>query len=310
MGDVRRAALALVLSLGGAAVAPACSRTPYPEVTVDMGASRVATTGGTAKRPRSLRFSVAAMQSPRGTYAAYSRMFDLLGHTLGVDVELVQRRTYAEVNDMLASGKLDAALICTGGYLDLQRRAPGSVEVLAIPVMDGRTMYRSYIIVPAASHDRILQQLRGKRFAFTDELSLSGFTYIAHLLKKIGSDYQSFFQSVTFTRSHDRSIEAIANGLFDGAAVDSLVFDQLAKAKPEIGAAVHIIHRSPEFGVSPVVISTRIPSERREALRNALLTLHEKPGGTDDLRVAGIDRFVEPPPELYTEARRVASVPR
>ena len=47
---------------------------------------------------------------------------------------------------------------------------------------------------------------------------------------------------------------------FDGAAVDSLVFEQLLVARPALRGAVRVIHRSPELGVSPVVASTlRMP---------------------------------------------------
>jgi len=204
-----------------------------------------------------------------------------------------------------AERKLDAALVCTGGYLELERRAPGAVEVMAVPVFRGQTTYRSYVIVPASSRDRNLRQLEGKRFAFTDELSLSGHTFVAHLLREMGFDEQSFFATIAFTRSHDRSIDAIAKGLFDGAAVDSLVFDQLAEASPEVRTAVRVIYRSPEFGVSPVVASTRLARERRDALRAALLGLQGQPGAQAALRAAGIERFAAAPPGLYDEAKRV-----
>ena len=170
----------------GASAALGCSRTPYPEVAVDLASPQVVTAGSPAQRARTLRFSVAAMQSPRDTFEAYSRVFQALARKLGdVDVELVQRRTYAEVNELLVQGKLDAALICTGGYLELERGSPGSVEVLAVPVVGGRTTYRSLIIAPAASGARALRDLRGKRFAFTDELSMTGHAYAARDRKSV-----------------------------------------------------------------------------------------------------------------------------
>lgn len=64
-----------------------------------------------------VRFSVAAMQSPQDTFAAYSRLLERLEPKLEVDIEFVQRRTYQEVNELLAAGQLDAALVCTGGYV-------------------------------------------------------------------------------------------------------------------------------------------------------------------------------------------------
>lgn len=288
-----------------AALLPAvlgCPSSPYPEVVVDLASSRAEPT--IAQKPRAgvLRFSVAAMQSPQGTFAAYSRLFERLEPKLEVEIELVQRRTYQEVNELLANGQLDAALVCTGGYVDLERRSPGAVEVAAVPVVHGRTTYQSYIIVPAASSARDLSDLTGKRFAFTDDLSLSGFGYPTHLLRTIGADSSGFFGSVTFTHSHDRSIDAVAKAVVDGAAVDSLVYEALVRSSPEIGAATRVIHRSPPYGVAPVVVSTRIDPRRRAAIRDALLQLHQDPEARAALRLVGFDRFSPPEPGQYAGA--------
>lgn len=252
-----------------------------------------------------LRFAVAAMQSPQETLAGYSRMLDRLAERLGTRIELLQRRTYNEVNEMLASGMLDAAIVCTGGYVDLERRFPGAVEVLAVPVIGGKSTYHSYLIVPAASRDRSLADLRGKRFAHTDELSLSGHGYVVHLLKKAREDPGAFFSTVEYTRSHDRSIEAVARGVVDGAGVDSLVFDQLVAAKPRLSQAVRIIHRSPPFGAAPVVASTRLSKARRGELQSALLGLGHDPAATPALRLLGLDGYARPTPRFFDSARMV-----
>jgi phosphonate transport system substrate-binding protein len=292
--------LVLVAALVPAVVG--CPSSPYPEVAVDLASSGPAPT--TPQKPRAsvLRFSVAAMQSPQDTFAAYSRLFERLEPKLEVEIELVQRRTYQEVNDLLATGQLDAALVCTGGYVDLERRSPGAVEVVAVPVVRGRTTYQSYLIVPAASPAHGLFELRGKRFAFTDDLSLSGYGYPAHLIRRMGSDPGSFFGAVTFTHSHDRSIDAVAKGVVDGAAVDSLVYEELVRSSPEVQSATRVIHRSPEYGVAPVVVSTRLARERRAAIRDALLHLHEDPEARAALGLVGFDRFSAPEPALYAGA--------
>jgi phosphonate transport system substrate-binding protein len=279
-----------------------CPPSPYPEAAVDLATSRVTST--TPQKPRQgvLQFSVAAMLSPQDTFAAYSRLLERLEAKLEVKIALVQRRTYQEVNELLATGQLDAALVCTGGYVDLERRSPGAVEVVAVPVVHGRTTYQSYIVVPAASPAHELSDLSGKRFAFTDDLSLSGFGYPSHVLRKMGADARTFFGSVTFTHSHDRSIEAVAKGVVDGAAVDSLIYDDVVRSSPEILAATRVIHRSPPYGVAPVVVSTRLAPERRAAIQNALLHLHEDPQARAALGLVGFDRFSAPEPQLYASA--------
>ncbi|MBI5068326.1 MAG: phosphate/phosphite/phosphonate ABC transporter substrate-binding protein [Deltaproteobacteria bacterium] len=284
----------------------ACSQSPYPEVEVDMSA-RPARTESRPERPSRpvLRFSVAAIQSPQDTFAAYSRFFDRMGTLLGAEIRFLQRRTYAEVDDLLLTGQLDAALVCTGGYLDLLARDPGAVEVLAVPVIGGRSTYHSLLIVPATSPATAPADLAGKRFAFTDELSFSGHLYPSSLFRGLGLDPRHHFASTSFTRSHDRSIDAVARGLADGAAVDSLVYESLLARDPQLSSRVRVIHRSPAYGLMPVVAATRLPAETRARLRAVLLGLHRDPEAAAQLRAVGIDRFGPPEPGLFDSAAAV-----
>jgi phosphonate ABC transporter substrate-binding protein len=69
-----------------------------------------------------------------------------------------------------------------------------------------------------------------------------------------------------------------------------LVFDRLVQASPALRNGVRVIHRSPEFGVSPVVASTLVAPERREAIRKVLLALDRDPEAAEALRGTGIER--------------------
>ena len=292
-------------------LAGACTQVPYPEVEVDLAPPR--TPPAAVRTPpgqQPLRVSVATILSPQDTFSSYSRLFDLLGRRLGVPVQFVQRRTYSEVDDLLAAGKVDAALVCTGGYLDLLRRAPGTVAVLAVPVVAGRSTYHSLVIVPAGTGATTLADLAGKRFAFTDELSFSGHIYPTRLLQDQGHDPSRFFASTTFTRSHDRSIDAVSRSLVDGAAVDSLVYEALAARDPALRERTRVIHQSPAYGIMPFVVSTQVPPAVRDRLRDDLLRLHLDPEAAPLLRDVHIDRFASPEPGLYDAAAAVMGIAR
>lgn len=280
-----------------------CETTPYREVTLDLQGGPVAT--GTFERrgqAQRLRFAVAAMESPRGTAAGYARFLDALGRALGIEVELVQRRTYREVNDMLASGQLDIALVCTGGYFDLRRRSPAAFELIAVPVIDGATTYQSLVIVPAGSGAVRVEDLAGKRFAFTDEISFSGHMYLAGALRQRGADPERFFGETLYTHSHDRSVDAVAAGIVDGAAVSSVVYRHQIARDPSVAARTRVLERSPSFGVMPVVVSTRIPAQERGRIRDVLLELHNEPEAAEAMDLLHVDRFEVPASDLYDSA--------
>jgi phosphonate transport system substrate-binding protein len=281
-----------------------CPSGSLPEVDVQLrgGPTVIARA---QKGAGALRVSVAAMMSPSGTFGAYRQLLDQLGAQLGSPVELVQRRTYRETNDLLASNSIDIAFICTGGLIELQ--ATGRrVEILAVPVIHGVTTYRSVIIVPAHGQVGAFADLAGKRFAFTDELSLSGYAWPVWLAGKSGHDPMQFFSNTYFTHSHDRSIDSVAKGLVDGAAVDSVILAKMQAQSPALAETVRVLGQSDPLGMPPVVASDRANEKTRAAVRQWLITLHEKPEGRQVLDALGIERFAVPEPGLYELATEIA----
>jgi phosphonate transport system substrate-binding protein len=286
-----------------------CPSNPYPEARVEEARAPVPSVvqppAAQPAAPARLRFSVAAMLSPQDTFESYSRAFELIARRLGVEIEFVQRKTYREVNDLLVAGQVDAAIICTGGFLELEQRAPGKVELLAVPIVGGVTTYSSYVIVPASSRARSLADLAGRRFAFTDELSLTGRAYAIYWLRQHHADPATFFGSVQLTRSHDRSVEAVAKGVVDGACVDSLIYDEMLRLRPELRKALRIIDTSPPFGSPPVVAATTVPAARRAAIRDALVGLSADAEGAKALAAIGLQGFTYLPRSHYDGARKV-----
>ncbi len=257
----------------------------------------------TAKERVPLRIAIAAMISPEETLTVYQELMDYIAAKLGRPVEMKQRRTYQEVNDMLGTGKLDAAILCSGTYVHARRQY--GVELLAVPVINGSPTYRSYIIVPQSSTAASLEELHRKRFAFTDPLSTSGYLYPVYYLISRGRQPSTFFGKTLFTYSHDNSIEAVAEGVVDGAAVDSLIYDYLQGTNPSLVARTRIIQRSPLFGAQPVAVPRGLDRATKRALRDLFLGLDQDPAGQAILRKLGVDRFIPGDDRLYDNIRRM-----
>ncbi|MGV1098396.1 substrate-binding domain-containing protein [Thiovibrio sp. JS02] len=243
----------------------------------------------------SLRIAVASILSPEGTIHSYQPFLRYLEEKTGKSVLLIQRRTYKEVNDLLARNVVDAAFVCTGAF----SLGKTDMELLVVPQIEGKTTYRSLLIVPASAKTENLEALRGRIFAFTDPLSNSGYLYPLSLLKKQGQSPENFFGRIIFTYSHDRSIAAVMEGVADGAAVDSVIYDYFKQRDPEVAAKSRVILRSGEFGMPPVVVPLRLAREKKEQLKAIFLTTHTEEQGRKALSVMGVDRFVEPDPERY-----------
>jgi hypothetical protein len=48
--------------------------------------------------------AVAAMFSPKETFVCYRQLLDYIAGALGRDIQLIQRKTYGEINELLGKG--------------------------------------------------------------------------------------------------------------------------------------------------------------------------------------------------------------
>ncbi|MBI2975592.1 MAG: phosphate/phosphite/phosphonate ABC transporter substrate-binding protein [Chloroflexi bacterium] len=248
-----------------------------------------------------LRVAVAAVISPKGTAESYKPLLDYLSGKLDRPVELVQRRTYAEVNDLIESGFVDMAFVCTSAYVD--GREGFGMELLAAPQVNGETVYYSLLIVPKDSAAQSMADLRGKVFAFTDPMSNTGRLYPTFLVQQLGSAPDQFFARTFFTYSHDDAIRAVADGLAAGAAVDSLVYDFAVSRDPSLAERVQVIHRSPPFGIPPVVVGPGLRPQLKAELQSVLLAMDDDAEGRKGLEAIGVERFVLIDDSAYASVR-------
>ncbi|RME40969.1 MAG: phosphate/phosphite/phosphonate ABC transporter substrate-binding protein, partial [Caldilineae bacterium] len=282
----------------------ACRATPPP---LDVRLSDLITptpaVGVAPPSQNTLRMAVAIVNSPRLTLAHYKRLVEYLARRLDMQGELVQGKTYAEINDLVREGNVTLAMVCTNPYLEGQEDF--GMQAIAVPQVNGQAVYYSYLIVPADSSAAGLQDLRGKTFAFTDPLSNSGRLVIVYRLAQMNETSESFFARYIFTYSHEHAIKAVSEGLVDGAAVDSLIYDYLALTEPAQVANTKIIARYGPFGSNPIVVHPNVDPRLREALQTALLQMHEDPAGREILSALKIDRFVLPDDSAYETVREM-----
>jgi len=252
-----------------------------------------------------LRVAIAAVFSPQGSAESYAPLLDYLSAKLGRPIERVQRRTYAEVNDLLRTGDVDLAFVCTSSYL-LGHEQFG-LELLVVPQVNGKTTYSAEIIVATKSSISEVADLQGKVFAFTDPTSFSGRIYPAYLLQQMGVVPESFFSRFFFTYSHDKAIYAVDEGQADAASVDSLVLDFALKRDPALMQKIRVIHTSPAFGIPPVVVSPSIRPQLRAVLTEILLNMNLDSDGLIALQVLDYDGFITSSDDNYQSAKEIES---
>ena len=259
---------------------------------------------GNDRRPI-LRVAVGAMISPAITTQCYEDLLKWLGDQVGRRTVFSQRKTYAEVNALLENQSIDLAFVCAGPYVD--GHAKFGMEIIAVPVVDGRKDYFSYILARKDSRLVSFDDLRGKRFAFTDPHSNTGCLVPRYMLAQRKETPESFFSETFYTYSHDNSIKAVAEGMADGAAVDSLIWEFMKANDPASVANTVVIEKSPPYGIPPVVVHPALDPILKAQLKKVLLSLHRDPVALSLIKKIRIEKFDEGSDSLYQTVREMES---
>jgi ABC-type phosphate/phosphonate transport system substrate-binding protein len=147
------------------------------------------------------------------------------------------------------------------------------------------------------------EALRGARFAVNGFDSLSGW---ALLLDALGADG---IGEVEATGSHRASVQAVAEGRADAAAIDAVVWDLAQRFEPA-ARELEVVGWTAEAPAPPFVTSALRGSGERARMRAALvetLVAPETAAIRAELRLARIVALADPD---YDPARRLASLVR
>lgn len=220
----------------------------------------------------------------------------------GARVQFIQRGVYSPIIDGLRAGQIDFAWICGFPYVLHARE----LRLLAVPVWRDRPVYQSYLITGASSGAASLDDLRGRNFAFSDPLSNSGYLYVRYLLAQRNERADSFFGRSFFAHSHPNVVEAVADGLADGGAVDGYVWEVLSEVMPSLTGRTRVLQRSPEFGFPPLVAGAHVGARAFGRMQRALLGMHDSADGRAVLAELRLDRLVAGQPHQFDSIAEMA----
>jgi phosphonate transport system substrate-binding protein len=275
--------------------------TPY--INFNQSSENTSLNNKTDSDQRPILIALASVMSPHETIGYYRKIADYVSNKTGRQAILIQRKTYAEVNMLLANGDVDIAFLSTGAYSAY--RGMNEIELFVMAERGGNSFYTAELIVHKDSPIQSFDDLEGKIFAFTDPLSYSGHMVIEERLKQNNTIPEKFFNRYFYTYSHDKALWAVANKVADAASLDSQIYEYAKEKTPELTANVRIISSLKPAPTGPVVISKKLKTEQKEQLRHIFLTMQEDPEVFEAMQGLVIDRFVIPTPELYEPLRKL-----
>jgi len=150
-----------------------------------------------------------------------------LSDAIGQKVVLYVAKNYGDLRTQMEAGNVDIGSFSPFAYVDAERG--GKIRIIAQSVIDGSATYRGIIVARKDSGLKSLDDLRGKRFAFVDLKSASGYVYPRAMLVEKGINPDSFFKETIFSGDHEKVIADVLDGRVDaGATYDNAL--RIAKA--------------------------------------------------------------------------------
>lgn len=136
---------------------------------------------------------------------------------LNIPVNIYVSKNYVGLIEAMKTKKVDFAFFSSSTYVFAEQQA--QAKVLLKKVWH-EPYYYSMIITPQRSGIKNLKSLKGKKVAFVDDKSSSGYLYPQVALRKEGLSDKDF-KEVVFTGNHQASIQFLEAKKVDAAAVFS-----------------------------------------------------------------------------------------
>lgn len=219
------------------------------------------------KRP--LVLGVHPYLAPSELIRRFSPLAEAIGKNIGRVIRVEISRDYAEHIKRIGEGTVDMAYMGPASYVEAVR-VYGSLPLLAIQEIRGKSYFRGVIIRRSGSKILDLKDLRGGKFAFGDPASTMSHLVPRYMLLEAGLGEGDF--SFEFLRSHDNVAMGVLVGDFDAGAVKEEAFEQYRSR------GLEILSYTPEIAEHVFIAGKGMPVGTVRSVRRAMHALGGQKG--------------------------------
>ena len=166
---------------------------------------------------RELKFGFTPVLSQAEMRAEFEPLVTYLSDSIGQKVGLYIAKDYGNLRTQMEAGAVDIGSFSPFAYVDAAR--DGKIRIIAQSILDGSATYRGIIVARGDSGLKTLADLRGKRFAFVDPKSASGYVYPRAMLIEKGITPETYFKETFFAGDHTKVITAVLERRADAGAI-------------------------------------------------------------------------------------------
>ncbi|WP_084824757.1 phosphate/phosphite/phosphonate ABC transporter substrate-binding protein [Lampropedia cohaerens] len=223
--------------------------------------------------PDTLVFAFTPVEDPAVYADVWKGFLDHLAATTGKKVQFFPVQSNAAQYEAMRAGRLHVAGVNTGGN-PLAVNCAGFVPFAMMASKDGEYGYEMEIITYPGSGIEKVEDIKGKKLAFTSETSNSGYKAPSALLREefdmeAGRDYEPVFSG-----KHDNSIIGVANKDYPAAAVANSVLKRMQAREVVKPEQTKTIYKSQTFPTTGYGYVYNLKPELAEKVKQAFFTFN------------------------------------
>lgn len=250
--------------------------------------------------PKELRFGVIPVAGSSSMEENFGTLTNYLTKTLGVKVKMQLAGDYTGIITGMEHKHIDFAYFGPKSYVEAAKRANAEAVAVEVDAESGLPGYKGIIISKKGSGLKSLEDIKGKKWAFTSSQSTSGTLVPTVMFSKKGIDPQKYFSNVLYSGGHEASILSVKAGKVDAASTNNLDFNR-GLGKHWKKEDFNILWTSDLIPGAPIAVRKDLPKSLKLAIKKAFLN-YKDPKGLEKLKNKG---FIDGDDKVYNSVREL-----
>ena len=261
----------------------------------------------TKKEEKGIKMGFVPLKNSEKLVEDLKPISDYLSERLGVKVEAFTASNYIGVVEGIGSGSVDFGIIPPFSALLAQKQS-NAKPILTSKGKTGKPGYTAELYVRKDSGIKNLQDVKGKKVAFVDPSSSSGYIYPGAMLVEAGLNLEKDI-SYQFSGGHDKSLQLLLNKDVDVIATFDGVEDRYAKDFPQAKTDIQKLATSDMIPGIMVTVSSKMDKDLQDKLEKALRDIENDPKLKELFtKMFSITGFTDVDQEAYKKVEATAKV--
>ncbi len=264
---------------------------------------------GCSRAPKELTLGFVPSKDATKLAESAEPLAKLLSKEIGIPVKSFVSTNYVALVEAMGTknNPVDIGFLPTFGYV-LANQESGAKIILKTS-RKGATSYKAQFIVRAGAGISKIEDLKGKKFAFVDPTSASGYLFPGAFLKSKGIDIERDFDKVVFLGGHDAVVKAVYNNDVQAGVCFDDARGLLEKEFPDVKQKVQILTYTDPIPNDTVSVRKDLDPALAKKIQDALIKIVGTAEGKDLLmKIYEIDGFAAATDADYEVVRRTAKL--